>query len=112
MNRYCDLIEKHFPINENDWKELKDQILEKASLGTHVCIKIVHGSLPSVKKNDNIKVRAFITHPQVTPEALSQILEGDVVDENNFEIDGNIQLPNFDDTTHVSSSYHGSIMAE
>ena len=60
MNSYCDLIEKHFPINENDWKELKDQILEKASLGSHVCIKIIHGSLPSVKKNDNIKVRAFI----------------------------------------------------
>ena len=97
VNSYCDLIEKHYPINEDDWKELKKQIQDKASHGSHVQIKIIHGSLPSVKKNDNIKVRVFITHPQVSPEPLSQILEGDVADENNFEIDGIIQVPNFDD---------------
>ena len=97
MNSYCDLNEEYFPINKNDWSELKRQFQEKSSQGPHVCIKIIHGSLPSVKKNDNIKVRSFITHPQVSPEPLSQILEGDVADENNFDIDGSIQLPNFDE---------------
>ena len=96
MNHYCNLIEKYFTINEGEWKDLKKEISEKAAKGSHVSIKVIHGSLPSVKKNDNIKVRAFITHPSVSPEPLSKIIEGDVADENDFGIDGKIQLPKFD----------------
>ena len=52
VSSYCDFIESNFPINEEDWKDLKEKILEAASTSKNqINVKWVSNPTPEKKKH-------------------------------------------------------------
>lgn len=96
VSSYCDFIERNFPINEEDWKELKKEILEVASNGPKIHLKIVGGEIDQKeRKRDGLTLVAFIKD-NFTEASVSGEIQGNIVrvgDKAVFQLEGNLQLP-------------------
>ena len=96
VSNYCHFIERNFPINEEDWEELKEKILATASKGPKIHVRVVKGE---INKNEALKLIAFIKHLP-SGEAVSREILGTVTrlpDENVFELEDSLQLPSLHD---------------
>ena len=97
VEEFCGIVEKYFAVDEGDWADLKAKIIDAVTRGPKIEVNVVRGELTTVKKNDILKIRAFVSHSNNSIEPITNVLEGDVLGETEFNLDNSITLPNFDD---------------
>ena len=60
IDKYCDFIEKNFPIDAVDWSNIKSKMRSASKEGPKICVKCSRGKITGYKKMDNIKIVAFV----------------------------------------------------
>jgi len=100
IEEFINLVENNFPIDEQDWQDLKNEMRGKAKIGPKIQISCSRGKIKGYKKLNNIKLVAFIKNPK-NDYRLGSMIEGTVGDYNDedvdFNLDGYLMTPTFDD---------------
>ena len=100
VSSYSNFIERYFPINEEDWKELKQEIQKAASKGPKISLKILGGEIDQKeRKRDGLTLIAFIKD-NLTGDPVSGEIHGNITrleDKVVFHLEDNLQLPTLQD---------------
>ena len=101
IDKYCNFIERNFPVDATDWPNLKSEMKAASKQGPKIFVKCSRGKITGYKKMDNIKIVAFVKQ-QNGNKSLDKEIDGEVKDYNDdsdvdFNLDDHLMTPMFDD---------------
>ena len=78
IEEYCEFIQNTFPTDEDDWPDLKKELVTAAKKGPKIFIQCTNGKITGYEKTDNLRIVAFLRE-ESSDRHVSKIIDGTII---------------------------------